>query len=105
MKFNGRAAVVTGAASGIGLGIAEALAKAGARVLLADINVEKAQAEAQKLRQQKLLADAYALDVTNGQSIAAFVAAAAKLDTPVDVLVNAAGWGKIQPFIENDSGF
>ena len=105
MKFNGRAAVVTGAASGIGLGIAEALAKAGARVLLADIAAEKAQAEAQKLRQQNLLADAYTLDVTNGQSIAAFVAAAAKLDTPVDIIVNAAGWDRIQPFLENTSEF
>ena len=90
---------------GIGLGISEALAKAGAIVLLADIAAEKAQAEAPETAPANLLADAYTLDVTNGRSVAAFVAAAAKLDTPVDIIVNAAGWDKVEPFLENDTRF
>ena len=40
MKLNGKVAVVTGAASGIGLATAQALALAGARVFLGDINVD-----------------------------------------------------------------
>jgi D-sorbitol dehydrogenase (acceptor) len=45
-SFDGKAAVITGGASGIGLGIARALVAEGARVAVADINLAKAQAEA-----------------------------------------------------------
>lgn len=105
MKLDGMTAVVTGAASGIGLAIAEAMAEAGAHAILGDIAAEKAEAEAQRLRRRNLAADASALDVTDDRSIAGFVEAAMGFDHRVDVLVNAAGWGKVQPFVENEPGF
>lgn len=105
MMLEGMTAVVTGAASGIGLAIAEGLAEAGAHALLADIAVEKAQGEAERLRRRNLRADAFAVDVTDDRSIADFAAAAMKLDNRIDIVVNAAGWGKIQPFIDNEASF
>ncbi len=105
MRLEGKVAVVTGAASGIGLGTAEALAEAGAAVVLADINAPKAEEEARRLAGKGLRASSANLDVTNDASIASFARQAVNGNGGVDILVNAAGWGKIQPFVENDPGF
>lgn len=102
MNFNGKTIVVTGAASGIGLATAEAFAKAGGRVILADINVEKAKSEAARIGNGAL---AIALDLTKDDSIATFAAEAVKQAGQVDILANVAGMGKIQPFMENDAAF
>jgi NAD(P)-dependent dehydrogenase (short-subunit alcohol dehydrogenase family) len=63
--FQGRVAFVTGAASGIGLGIATALARAGARVALADKRGEKVAAAAAALKKQGCTTLAVELDVTD----------------------------------------
>jgi NAD(P)-dependent dehydrogenase (short-subunit alcohol dehydrogenase family) len=63
--FQGRVAFVTGAASGIGLGIAAALARAGARVALADKRGEKVAAAAAALAKQGATTLAVELDVTD----------------------------------------
>ena len=68
MDVQGRIAVVTGAASGIGQATAEALAAAGAMVIIADINVEKGQAVARSLRDKAQQADYFKVDVTNDAS-------------------------------------
>jgi NAD(P)-dependent dehydrogenase (short-subunit alcohol dehydrogenase family) len=80
-------AVVTGAAEGIGLGIARRLAADGYRVVLADRQLERAQAEAQGLPHG---AAALPLDVADEASWASFAEAMAELGPP-DVLVNNAG--------------
>ena len=105
MRLEGKVAVVTGAASGIGLGTAEALAEAGAAVILADINTAKGEEEARRLAGKGLKASSANLDVTDDASIAGFARQALNGRGGVDILVNAAGWGKIQPFVENDSTF
>lgn len=68
MIVNGAVAVITGGASGIGFGIASALAKRGARVVLADIEAERALAAAESLRDQGLEATSCYLDVIDQAS-------------------------------------
>lgn len=74
-RFNiaGRSAFVTGAASGIGLAFAEAMAEAGAHVTLSDIDTEGAEREAARLRSEGGEVRAATLDVSNwDQVVAAF---------------------------------
>ncbi len=101
MNLNGKTAVVTGAASGIGLATAEVFAKAGASVILADISDDKARDAADQLRARGLKATHAHVDVASDGSIDAFAASA----SAVDILVNGAGWGRIQPFVDNDKAF
>lgn len=68
MNVNGVVAVVTGGASGIGFGIAAALANRGAKVVLADIEAERALAAAETLRAQGLEATSCYLDVIDQAS-------------------------------------
>jgi 2-hydroxycyclohexanecarboxyl-CoA dehydrogenase len=104
MRFEGKTVVVTGAASGIGLTTAEALGEAGADVVLADLSSDKGEAEAERLRAAGHKAIYVHLDVASDASIAAF--AKTVLDRgPVDVLVNCAGFGKSQAFVDNDTAF
>lgn len=105
MRVEGKIAIVTGAASGIGLATAEVMAEAGAHVFMGDIAADKGKAEAERLRGRGLKADFLPLDVTKDESIAAAVATVLKTDNRIDILVNGAGWGKIQPFMDNDADF
>ncbi|MDP1737541.1 MAG: SDR family NAD(P)-dependent oxidoreductase [Caulobacter sp.] len=68
MNVNGAVAVITGGASGIGFGVASALAKRGAKVVLADIEAERALAAAESLRDQGLEATSCYLDVIDQAS-------------------------------------
>lgn len=86
-RLDGRSALVTGAASGIGEATAKELVRAGAFVWIADINLAAAEALAQSLGSAKALQ----LDVTSEASIGA---AAPQLDR-LDILVNNAGIGHV----------
>ncbi len=86
-RLDGRRAVVTGAARGIGRAIAFALAGAGAAVTIADRDRDAAEATAEALRGAGGSAAAYALDVTRPDD----VTAAASLLGDTDILVNNAG--------------
>jgi 2-hydroxycyclohexanecarboxyl-CoA dehydrogenase len=101
MQLKEKTAVVTGAASGIGRATAETLAAAGAFVLLGDIDEQKGGEAAAALREQGHGAEFVRLDVTDLDSIAAFKKRAYELRGHVDIVANVAGWGKIQPFMEN----
>lgn len=105
MNFNGKTAVVTGAASGIGRATAEAFAHAGARVLLADINDESGEAVAAALNAQGCGAEYFHVDITDAQSLEAFRQAALANGGSVDIVANVAGWGKTEPFVENKPEF
>ena len=93
-------AVVTGAASGIGRATAEALAEAGARVVVADIAREAGEAAAAALRERGLAAHYLAVDLTDAASVERFATQVLSEFGPVDILVNGAGWGSTKPFWE-----
>ncbi len=86
MKLDGKTAIVTGGASGFGAGIARRFLECGAKVLVADINAEGAQAFAEEVG-----ALAASVDVSSNDSVAALAATAADLLGPVDIFVNNAG--------------
>jgi NAD(P)-dependent dehydrogenase (short-subunit alcohol dehydrogenase family) len=96
-----RVAVVTGGTSGIGLASAAALARAGARVVIAGRSQERGVAAAQELRAEGLDVGFVACDVRSSQSIAALIDEAVGRYGGLDVMVNCAGVeGPIAPLHE-----
>ena len=87
--MQGKTAIVTGAASGMGKAIAKLFVEQGANVVLADLNKEAAQAVVQELPAGK--AHAVQTDVSDDESAAAMVAETVSVYGTVDVLVNCAG--------------
>jgi len=86
-RLDGKVALVTGGGSGIGAATCRELARAGAEVIVADLNLAAAEALAKELAGSR----AVEMDVTSAASIAAV---AAKVDT-LDILVNNAGIGLV----------
>ncbi len=86
MRLKDRTAIVTGAGSGFGAGIARKFAAEGARVIVADIDEGSARAVAGEIG-----GTALKVDVGSGESVAAMVAAAAAAFGGIDILVNNAG--------------
>jgi 3-hydroxybutyrate dehydrogenase len=99
MRLDGKVAFITGAASGIGLGIAKRFVEAGGRVAIADLNLEAAQAAAKELGGAKN-AVAVAVDVTKEDQVDAGVDAAAKAFGAIDILVSNAGVQIVHPIEE-----
>lgn len=97
----GRAALVTGAAEGIGRGIAVRLAGAGAAVMVADFNEDKGMAAAEQLRGLGARAAFVRCDVTSREEVIAAVAACADNFGSIDILVNNAYRGQGLCRIEN----
>ena len=91
MAWDTRVALVTGAAQGIGLAVAQTLAKAGARIALADRQLEKVEEEALRLRQQGIKAEAFAVDVADIVSIEEMMKNVSARLGSLDILVNNAG--------------
>ncbi|AQS46867.1 MULTISPECIES: SDR family oxidoreductase [Thioclava] len=86
MRLEGKSAIVTGAGSGFGAGIARRFAAEGARVLVADLNAEAAQAIADETG-----GVACTVDVSRDADVAAMAEAAREAFGQIDILVNNAG--------------
>jgi 3-hydroxybutyrate dehydrogenase len=95
MRLAGKVALVTGGASGIGLGIAQAFAREGARVCVADVNAAGAEQVARELRGL-----AVRMDVTKEEDVEAGVLRCAREMGGVDVMVSNAGVQHIAPLTE-----
>ena len=88
---HGKAAIVTGAAQGIGEGVARLLAGAGAAVLLADVKEEQAKSVADSINADGGSAHAMFVEMKDEASIVAMVEAARARFGRLDILVNVAG--------------
>jgi 3-oxoacyl-[acyl-carrier protein] reductase len=99
-KLDGRVAIVTGAASGIGRGIAEAFAEEGAVVAVADKNEQGAQQVTDEIAARGGRAIAVGVDVTDETLVAAMVERVLTELGGVDVLVNNAGINNNSTLVE-----
>lgn len=97
MRLDGKCALITGAARGIGLEFARAYLREGARVAIADINMPAAEAAAARLGAGAI---AIRLDVTDQASIDAAVAEAVQLMGRIDILVNNAALFDLAPIVD-----
>ena len=95
--LSGRTALITGSSAGIGLGLAQGLAGAGAAVVLNARNDAKLQAAAKSLREQGATVHALAFDVTDATAVADAVARIEAEIAPIDILINNAGMQKRAP--------
>ena len=100
MKLEGKSAIVTGAASGIGKEIALRYANEGARVAIADLNTASAQATADEIGSSGGQAIAVGMDVTDEKAVNEGVARVVTEFGGVDILVSNAGIQIIHPLEE-----
>ena len=100
MKLAGRVAIVTGAGRGVGRGIAIELARNGANVVVADLNLDTAEAVADEVNALERDARPLLVDVTVQSQMEAMVARAVTDLGRLDIMVNNAGVGHVKPFLE-----
>jgi 3-hydroxybutyrate dehydrogenase len=99
MKLDGKVALVTGAASGIGHGIAKRYVEAGGRVAIADLNADGAAAAAKELGDKKV-AIGVGMDVSKEDQVNAGVEQTVKAFGRIDILVSNAGIQIVHPIEE-----
>ncbi len=99
-RLEGRVAIVTGGASGIGKATAERLAEEGAAVLITDIQVEAGEAAVKAINQTGGTAEFIKHDVTSEQDWEAACARAIEVFGGLDIVVNNAGMGDIKAIEE-----
>jgi NAD(P)-dependent dehydrogenase (short-subunit alcohol dehydrogenase family) len=91
LKLDGKVAVVTGGAQGIGYACAQALAEAGATVVIADMSAATGKSSAEALKKMGHKVSAVTLDVTRSADVDNVAAEIVKTHGRVDILVNNAG--------------
>ena len=99
--MNGRVTLVTGAAQGLGLGIAQTLAERGARVVIAGVQESKAAAAVESLRQKDLRVEAARIDISDSASVDECYARVAESHGRLDIAIHNAGVGQhVSPVVQ-----
>lgn len=91
IELNGKVAIVTGSARGLGRGIAEKLASLGAQVIISDINQEGVEKTASEFREKGFLVDTFVANIADREQANALVQFAISMYEKLDILVNNAG--------------
>ena len=95
-------AFITGAGSGIGREIARKLGAKGLKIIVADINMKNAEETISILTKENIEATAIYCDVTTLESVQEAVKESVEKYGTIHVLVNNAGWDKIEPFLKSE---
>lgn len=91
MKFDGKTALISGSARGIGKAIAERLASEGARIIISDIMIDAAEKTVQEFKEKGYEAFAIKVDVSNSDDVKALIKEAVAKYQTLDIMVNNAG--------------
>ena len=100
MRLENKVAIITGAASGIGRGIAHAFAREGAKVAIADLDLKAANQTAEELRRSNMPAVGIAMDVSDESQVNAGTEAVIKEFGRLDILVSNAGIQIVGPLVD-----
>ncbi|PCJ31886.1 MAG: gluconate 5-dehydrogenase [Alphaproteobacteria bacterium] len=101
LDIKGKVALITGGATGIGFGIAEGFAEAGAHIAICSRRLERCQSAAEKLSRHNVKTFAAECDVSSPDSVTAMVDAVIEKFGRIDILVNNAGiTGAAKPFMD-----
>jgi len=102
VRLKGKTALVTGGGQGIGRAIAVALAREGAQVAVLDVLKEKAEAVCREIEALGVKGLALAADLRKRAEVERAIAEIIAQWGQLDVVVNNAGWDRMQPFLESD---
>ncbi len=100
--LTGKTAVITGAGSGLGCGMAQRMAEEGVRVAVVDINLAGAEETVREITEAGGEARAFELDITDYSAAVSCIESVEAGLGSVDILVNNAGWDAAMPFLDTD---
>jgi 2-hydroxycyclohexanecarboxyl-CoA dehydrogenase len=104
-RLDGKTALVTGGASGIGKATVLELARCGATVICADVSAERGAALEREATHAGLAITFAQVDLAGLASIRRCADEVMTAHPRIDILVNAAGWGDLQPFVESQPDY
>ncbi|GKX53343.1 gluconate 5-dehydrogenase [Budvicia aquatica] len=99
-SLNGKRALITGSAQGIGFLLAQGLGHQGAEIIVNDITQQRAESAAQQLRDEGITAHAFGFNVTLSGEVTNAIANIENTIGPIDILINNAGIQRRYPFTE-----
>ncbi len=100
MTYENKVVVVTGGASGLGMKMGETMGREGAKVVLADINLENLKKTKGSLKEKGIEVEAFAVDVSNLESMKTLVHRVMERYQRIDVMINNAGVGMMGSFCD-----